>query len=72
MTPDARPCPGQRIGGGQPLAGSILLRSPVRSLPANDRPYRLTVYLLDYDCAERSVEAVIAGSFGERLDVRAP
>ncbi|MBN2024290.1 MAG: hypothetical protein JW809_16015 [Pirellulales bacterium] len=38
--------------------------------PANDRPYRLTVYLLDYDRADRSVEAVVADSFGQRLDVR--
>ncbi len=38
--------------------------------PADDRPYRLTVYLLDYDRAGRSVEAAIADSFGERLDVR--
>jgi hypothetical protein len=28
------------------------------------------VYLLDYDRARRSVEAAIADSFGERLDVR--
>jgi hypothetical protein len=38
--------------------------------PPNDRPYRLTVYVLDYDHARRSVETAIVGSFGERLDVR--
>jgi hypothetical protein len=38
--------------------------------PANDRPYRLTAYLLDYDRAGRSVEAAIADSFGKRLDAR--
>jgi hypothetical protein len=38
--------------------------------PANERPYRLTVYLLDYDRAKRSVEAVITDSLGERLDNR--
>jgi hypothetical protein len=39
-------------------------------VPANDRPYRLTMYLLDLDRVQRSVEVVIADSFGERLDMR--
>jgi hypothetical protein len=38
--------------------------------PPDDRPYRLTAYLLDYDRAGRSVDAAITDSFGERLDAR--
>ncbi|MCX6923884.1 MAG: hypothetical protein NT154_11860, partial [Verrucomicrobia bacterium] len=38
--------------------------------PANNRPFRLTVYLLDYDRAKRSIEATIADSFGEPLETR--
>jgi hypothetical protein len=40
-------------------------------MPGDGRAYRLTVYLLDHDRADRSVEASLVDRFGEVLDVRA-
>jgi hypothetical protein len=39
--------------------------------PDDDQPYRLTLHLLDYDRAARSVEVSLTDIFGEKLDGRA-
>ena len=35
-----------------------------------DKPYRLTLYLLDYDRKQRAAEVTLVGEYGERLDTR--
>jgi hypothetical protein len=39
-------------------------------VPGDDRPYRLTLYLLDFDRAGRSVTVSLVDDFGQPLDTR--